>query len=133
MSLEYNRELIPRAKELRQNMTKQEKHLWYDWLSKYPVRFQRQKTIAEYIVDFYCHQAKLVVELDGIQHHTAEARQYDTRRTAALAKYGLEVIRFTNKDVDHNFPAVCEAIDEKVKQRVSGGTESPPPGGSQRP
>ncbi len=124
MSLEYNEKLIPLAKELRHNMTKQEKHLWYDFLCKYPVRFQRQKAIAEYIVDFYCHQAKLVVELDGVQHYTAEALESDRRRSESLAKYDLEVIRFTNLDVNRNFAAVCEAIDKKVKQRI---TQPPAP------
>ncbi len=70
MSLEYNKKLIPRAKELRKNMTKQENHLWYDFLRIYPVRFQRQKTIDNYIADFYCHKAKLIIELDGSQHFT---------------------------------------------------------------
>ena len=102
-------------------MTKQEKHLWYDFLCKYPVRFQRQKAIDEFIVDFYCWKAKLVVELDGSQHYTEEALEYDRRRSATLAQYDLEVIRFTNTDVDRNFAAVCEAIDEKVNQRVKEG------------
>ena len=77
MSLEYNKELIPRAKELRKNMTRQEKHLWYDYLSAYPVRFQRQKTIGSVIVDFFCAKAKLVVELDGGPHYTRQGKAYD--------------------------------------------------------
>ena len=118
MSLKYNNKLIPCAKELRHNMTKQEKHLWYDFLCSYPVRFQRQKAIDNYIADFYCHRAKLVVELDGSQHYSEEGLEYDGNRSEILARYDLEVIRFTNTDVDRNFAAVCDAIDEKVKQIV---------------
>lgn len=118
MSLKYNGKLIPRAKELRFNMTKQEKHLWYDFLSLYPVRFQRQKTIDNFIVDFYCHAAKLVIELDGSQHFEKDAKIYDAERTKVLENYCLEVIRFTNSDVDRNFYGVCTAIDKKVKERL---------------
>lgn len=117
MSLTYNKNLIPRAKELRKEMTRQEKRLWYDFLSKYPVRFQRQKTIDNYIVDFYCHRAKLVIELDGSQHDTDDARAYDDERTAILNGYELRVIRFSNRDVDCNFESVCAAVDETIKAR----------------
>ncbi len=119
MSLKYNGKLIPRAKELRSNMTRQEKHLWYDFLSHYPVRFQRQKTIDNFIVDFYCHAAKLVIEVDGSQHFEESGRIYDEERTRVLKSYSLEVIRFTNLDVDKNFSGVCAAIDQKVKERLS--------------
>ena len=118
MSLKYNKKLIPRAKEPRHNMTKQEKHLWYDFLCKYPVRFQRQKAIDNFIVDFYCHKAKLIVELDGSQHYSEEGMEYDSSRSDILAQYALKVIRFANTDVDKNFANVCVAIDEKVKQRL---------------
>ncbi len=118
LSLKYNNKLISCAKELRNNMTKQEKHLWYDFLSRYPVRFQRQKAIDHYIADFYCHKAKLVVELDGSQHYTEEGLKYDDNRSDVLRRYDLEVIRFSNTDVDRNFVGVCEAIEKKVKQRM---------------
>ena len=120
MSLKYNKKLIPRAKELRHNMTKQEKHLWYDFLCKYPVRFQRQKAIDNFIVDFYCHKAKLIVELDGSQHYSEEGMEYDSSRSDILAQYALKVIRFANTDVDKNFADVCVAIDEKVKEIMNG-------------
>ena len=81
MSLKYKKKLIPLAKMMRKNMTRHEKHLWYDFLNKYPTRFQRQKTIDGYIADFYCHKAKLVVELDGTQHYENKAIEYDTERT----------------------------------------------------
>ncbi|MBP5199159.1 MAG: endonuclease domain-containing protein [Schwartzia sp.] len=99
-------------------MTKQEKHLWYDFLCKIPVRFQRQKTIDSFIADFYCHKAKLIVELDGAQHYTEEGEEYDRIRTDILERHGLKVIRFSNRDVDGNFAAVCEAINETVNQRA---------------
>ena len=113
MSLKYNKKLISLAKGLRRNMTKQEKHLWYDFLCNYPIRFQRN-----YISDFYCHKAKLVIELDGSQHYTEEGLKYDGNRSEILARYNLEVLRFSNTDIDQNFSAVCEAIDEKVKLRL---------------
>ena len=84
MSLEYNKNLIPRAKELRKNATPQENRLWYDFLSKHEVRFQRQKAIGNYIVDFYCYRAGLVIEIDGSQHFTQEGIQKDRFRTEIL-------------------------------------------------
>ena len=115
MSLEYNKKLIPRAKELRRNMTRQEKHLWYDYLSSYPIRFQRQKTIGNYIVDFYRHKAKLVVEIDGGQHYSEEGLAYDFERTAVLNSLGLRVIRFSNIEVDNSFEGVCKTIHKSVQ------------------
>ena len=88
MSIDYVRENITLARALRANMTPQERHLWYDGLRHLPMRFQRQKAIGPYIADFYCHRARLVVELDGTQHYSEEARAYDERRTAFLATQG---------------------------------------------
>ena len=117
MSLPYKTDLIPRAKELRKQATPQENHLWYDFLRSYPVRFQRQKTIDSFIADFYCHAAKLVIEIDGSQHYEPQGRAYDEERTAVLQKYGLEVLRFSNRDINTNFRGVCEKIDDAVKTR----------------
>ena len=97
MPIEYQRKMIPRAKELRREMTPQEKRLWYDFLCDYPVRFQRQKTIGSFIADFYCFRARMIVEVDGIQHYTKQGRAYDLERSAILDRYGLKVIRFTNR------------------------------------
>ena len=121
MSLQYNKKLVPRAKELRRDMTKHEKHLWYDFLSKFPIRFQRQKTIGSFIVDFYCHEAKLIIELDGSQHYTEEALGYDRERTNILNGYGLNVMRYTNFEIEHNFDEVCKVIAIEVMKRL--GTE----------
>lgn len=118
MSLPYKNKLIPRAKELRKNATRQENHLWYDFLRSYPVRFQRQKTIDSFIVDFYCHAAKLVIELDGSQHYTDQGLAYDAERTQILSKYKLTVLRFSNLDIDRNFQSVCEMIHQTVKQKT---------------
>ena len=118
MSLFYNGKNISFAKELRKNATQQEKYLWYAYLSKYPVRFQRQKAIDDYIADFYCHKAKLVVELDGSQHFFPSNAKNDELRSRILNKYDLLVIRFTNYDLDKHFAEVCMEIDRTVKKRL---------------
>lgn len=118
MSLRYNGKLIQRATELRKNATRQENHLWYDFLRTYPIRFQRQKTIDNFIVDFYCHKARLVIEIDGSQHYTDKGMVYDTERTNVLSKYGLNVLRFSNSDIDKNFEGVCMVIDKNIKERI---------------
>ena len=125
MSREYNKTIIPRAKELRKNMTPQEKHIWYDFLDKYPVRFQRQKTISNFIADFYCAKAKLVIEIDGSQHYTENGLVYDAERTLILKDIGISVIRFSNREIENNFNNVCRMIDEAVKSRLIKGELSP--------
>ena len=124
MSLDYNENNITFAKNLRKNATPQENHLWYDFLSKYEVRFQRQKAIDNFIADFYCHKAKLIIEIDGAQHYTQEGRQKDEFRTEILKGYDLNIIRFSNFQIDTNFIGVCEYIDLSVKAflREEGGT-----------
>lgn len=114
----YNKNNIPFARELRKNMTKEEKHLWYDFLRVYPIKFIRQKTIGRYIVDFYCAEAQLAVELDGSQHFSDEQMVRDKERTAYLKEYGITVLRVSNNEVYHNFRGVCEYIDEAVKQSL---------------
>ena len=119
MMRKHNKELTSRAKELRKNMTKEERHLWYDFLQKYPVPFSRQKVLGKYIVDFYCAQAKLVIELDGSQHFELKAMAKDADRTSFLANYGLTVVRIPNNEIDQNFAGICEYIDQAVKQSLS--------------
>ena len=106
------------AKQLRKNMTPWERKLWYCFLKDYPVRFQRQKCIDHYIADFYCFQAKLVIELDGGGHYSSAAESKDESRTLDLEKYGLKVIRFCNVDIDKNFYSVCTVIDNEVNKRI---------------
>ena len=118
MSLEYNKKNIVLAKNLRKNSTPQEAKLWNIFLSKYPVRFQRQKSIDNFIADFYCHKAKLIIEIDGSQHLEEEAKQKDAFRTEILKGYDLKVIRFTNWDIDTKFRAVCEYIDYIVRTNL---------------
>lgn len=115
-----NNQLLERARELRKNMTPQERHLWYDFLRYYPIKIFKQRIIDNYIVDFYCAKAKLVIELDGSQHYTTEGQAYDTIRTELLEQLELEVIRFSNADVDKNFEGVCMAIDQTIKGRMEG-------------
>lgn len=116
MSLDYNKKNISLAKNLRKNATPQEKHLWYDFLSKYEIRFQRQKAIDNFIADFYCHKARLVIEIDGSQHYTESAKEKDDFRTEVLEGYGLTVIRITNRQIDNDFATVCDYIDAVVKE-----------------
>ena len=115
---EYNKQNIPFAKELRKNMTPWERKLWYEYLRYYPIRFQRQKAIGNYIVDFYCAKARLVVELDGGGHYEPEQIQADAKRTAELEQMNLKVVRICNPDVDRNFSGVCEFIDCKIKEMM---------------
>ena len=118
MRLPYNKNLIPFAKPLRKNATPQENHLWYDFLRSYTPRFQRQKTIGQFIADFYCEKAKLVIELDGSQHFTPEGHTYDEARTAAIETVGVAVLRFTNREIDSSFRAVCTQIEAAVRARL---------------
>ena len=95
-------------------MTKEERHLWYDFLRDYPVRFLRQKVIDQYIVDFYCHEAKLIIELDGSQHYEDQGQRKDAIRTEKLERRDLTVIRIANNEINQNFRGVCEYIDHFV-------------------
>ena len=119
MERKHNKELTSRARNLRKNMTKEERRLWYDFLRGYPVPFSRQKVLGRYIVDFYCAQAKLVIELDGSQHFEPDAMAKNADRTSFLADYGLMVIRIPNNEINQNFAGVCEYIDQAVKQSLS--------------
>ena len=123
MDRKHNPKLTSNARTLRKNMTKEERHLWYDFLRGYPVRFLRQKVIDRYIVDFYCHEARLVVELDGSQHFDPANMHQDRLRTTQLESRNLKVIRIPNNEVDQNFRGVCEYIDLCVKNRISKGME----------
>ncbi len=119
MQPKHNKQLVPLAKQLRKEMTKEERHLWYDFLREYPVRFSRQKVLGKYIADFYSAQAKLVIELDGSQHYEDTNIEEDAQRTAFLEGYGLTILRIPNNEVNRNFRGVCEYIDVAVKQSLS--------------
>jgi len=118
MDRKHNPSLTSAARSLRKNMTKEERHLWYDFLRSYPVKFVRQKVLGKYIADFYSAEARLVIELDGSHHYEEEEREYDRERTEYLEGYGIEVLRVPNNYVNQNFSEVCEWIDEKVRGRI---------------
>ena len=119
MQSKHNKQLVPLAKQLRKEMTKEERHLWYDFLRSYPIRFSRQKVLGKYIADFYSAEAKLVIELDGSQHYEPTYTKKDDVRTEFLKGYGLMVIRIPNNEISRNFRGVCEYIDAAVKQSLS--------------
>ena len=116
--LKKNNELLKVARILRRNMTRQEKHLWYDFLRYYPVKIYKQRIIDNFIADFYCHRARLVIELDGSQHYTSQGKAHDATRTEILERYEIYVLRFSNRDVDKNFEGVCRMIDRVINERI---------------
>lgn len=112
--LKKNNNLTVYAQSLRKNATKEERHLWYDFLRSHPLQFKRQRVIGNYIVDFYCDKVKLVIELDGSQHYENDAQAYDAERTTFLNSFDITVLRFSNLDIQENFDGVCAAIQRKV-------------------
>ena len=96
-------------------MTKEERHLWYDFLKLIPVTVHRQKVIGNYIVDFYCASAKIVIELDGSQHYEQKAKRKDLIRDQYLKGLGMTVLRYTNLDVRRNFKGVCADIINHIE------------------
>ena len=120
MDRKYNRNMVQNAKNLRKNMTKEERHLWYDYLRNYPIKFSRQKVLGKYIADFYSAEAKIIIELDGSQHYDEEIKEKDMIRTEYLKKYGLKVVRIPNIEVNRNFKGVCAYIDRAVKEAFEG-------------
>ena len=114
-----NNHILRNARVLRKNMTRQEKHLWYDFLQKYPVKIYKQRIIGNYIVDFYCAAAKLVIEIDGSQHYIGDGVNNDKTRDGFMADLGLKVIRFSNLDIDNNFEGTCMLIDKMIKDAIS--------------
>lgn len=118
MPVKKNYQLLSRARELRREMTPHERKLWYSFLRHYPVKVYKQRIIHSYIVDFYCASARLAIELDGSQHFSEEGLAYDQRRSAFLESCGLMVLRFTNRQIDQEFDAVCKYIDIIIHQRM---------------
>ena len=125
MNYKHNPALTANARKLRKNMTKEERHLWYDFLKDYPVRFLRQRVIDNFIVDFYCSQAGLVVELDGSQHYEPEMALKDAFRTERMKKWDLIVLRIPNNAVSQNFSGVCQYIDMLVQQLIAAQKSLP--------
>ena len=118
-NLPYDSRLNERAKELRRKMTPQERKLWHRFLKDCSIKIYKQRVIKFFVVDFYCAEARLVIELDGSQHYTEQGKEYDEQRTAILEQYGVQVLRFTNLDVDRHLDAVCAQIDSTIERRVA--------------
>ena len=118
MPRKHNKALTPNARNLRKNMTPEERKLWFEFLRPYSVRILRQKVIGNFIVDFYCAKAKLAIELDGSQHYSDAGIEDDQKRTEILSTYDIEVIRFSNKDINNNFQGVCQSIDMAIQART---------------
>lgn len=114
----HNTKLTPISKVLRKNMTPEEKHLWYDFLKKLPYTVHRQKVLDSYVVDFYIADAKLIVELDGSGHKALRQKQADQIRDYRLEQHGFQILRFTNEDIHKRFSLVCEAIKEKIQDKI---------------
>ena len=118
MERKHNPKLTKTAKALRKNMTKEERHLWYDFLRSYHNRFLRQKVIDNYVVDFYCHDARLIIELDGSQHYEEKGLLKDKIRTEKIESHGLTVMRIPNNEINKNFIGVCDYIDWWVRESL---------------
>ena len=130
MSYGRNQTLLNNARSLRKNMTKEERHLWYDFLRFCRPRFWRQEIVSNYILDFFSHEAQLAIELDGSQHCEPAAIAYDRKRSAHLESLGITLVRYSNLDVQNNFEGVCNHIIMLLEQRgfhpsVTFGDSSP--------
>ena len=119
MNEQYNPKLISNAKKLRKEMTKEERHLWYDFLKQLPVTVHRQKVIGNYIVDFMIASEKIIIELDGAQHYETEHQLKDSLRDEALKNLGYTVLRYSNADIHFRFPAVCEDVLNHIQANYS--------------
>ena len=117
-NLPRNKKLKSLSQTLRKNTTKEEKHLWYDFLKNYPIQFNRQKVIGNYIVDFYCKKAKVVIELDGSQHYEEKGIKKDKIRDEYFENLQIKVMRFSNLEIQRKFKEICEMIDWEVKSRL---------------
>lgn len=114
----YNNNLKNQSRELRKNMTEQERRLWFCFLRNYPIKIYRQRSIGNYIADFYCSKAKVIIEIDGSQHFTDKGMNYDDYRTKMINEFGVSVIRYSNYDVNTNFEGVCLEIDREICERL---------------
>ena len=120
MTITKDNSQLENARRLRREMTPHERKLWYLFLRKYPVKIYKQRIIGRFIVDFYCASAKLVIEVDGSQHYESQGMEYDEERSAFLSALGLQVLRFSNRDIDREFHGVCEQIDLTIQSRLQG-------------
>ena len=115
----YSPHLWQFAKSMRKNMTREERHLWFDFLRRYPLRIRRQVILGNYIVDFCCEKAQLIIEIDGSQHYTPEEKETDRKRTNDLKDLGYKVIRISNRDVMTNFDGITQYIHQEIQKRLA--------------
>ena len=127
MNERNNSKLTRNAQTLRKNMTKEERHLWYDFLKSLPMTFNRQKVIGKYIADFYCFEKKLIIELDGSQHYIDKGQLSDKERDAYFSSLGLTVLRYSNRQIHNEFERVCMDILRclATSSTADGGPPSP--------
>ena len=118
MTIPKDNSQLETARRLRKDMTPHERKLWYLFFRKYPVKIYKQRIIGRFIVDFYCASAGLIIEVDGSQHYEPRGAAYDSERSAFLTSLGLEVLRFSNRDIDRDFYGVCTQIDLTVQKRL---------------
>ena len=127
MDLERKQNTKIFAQELRKNATKEENHLWYDFLKTHPLQFRRQKPFGQYIVDFYCDKAKLAIELDGSQHYEEVGLEYDKKRAEYLSEVEkIQILRFSNLEIQTNFEGVCAAVDAELEKRLPSSVTAAP-------
>ena len=119
MKYDYNHKLVPISQNLRKNMTREEKHLWYDFLKYLPVTVHRQVIIGNYITDFYIPYKELVIELDGRQHEMPDHRDADRTRDQFLMEKGITILRYTNEDIRKRFSTVCNDILQHLELQAS--------------
>ena len=117
MDYKGNKKLVPLAKTLRKNMTKEEKHLWYDFLRSHTAGFRRQKILGKYILDFYSAKEQISIEVDGEHHYSEKKFAADIERTNYINGFGISVLRFSNKEIQENFSGVCQFIDEYITNK----------------
>ena len=110
IAMEHDKKLTANAQKLRREMTPEERKLWYMFLKRLPFTVNRQKVIGKYIVDFYCHRARVAIELDGTQHYEPEGKAYDARRDEYLHHCGITVLRYSNLEINKEFESVCSHI-----------------------
>ena len=120
-ALQHPQTMLTRARELRECLTREERHLWYDFLRSHPAHWYKQRIIEDYIVDFFCPSAKLAVELDGWQHQELDMLYADQVRDRELGTLGIQVLRFTNTEVNYKFRRVCAEIDRILRLRQGDG------------
>ena len=118
MTIPKDNSQLENARRLRREMTPHERKLWYLFLRKYPVKIYKQRSIGKFIVDFYCASANLIIEVDGSQHYKTQGMAYDTDRSMYLSALGLDILRFSNRDIDRDFYGVCRKIDITIQNRL---------------